>query len=147
MCLRFKHLFHPVPSHFVFQEHPTLCPLSICHSFRIRGWGTAGGVSLELPGARNFCRLVWCLISSVSCVLLLSGGVSLELPGVRRLCRPTGGRRRLIWWLLVSSIWCMVSGVYCLVSAGQQEGDGGGVGNIAEQSSRNTSSELQIVKK
>ena len=117
-----KQLFHPVPSHFVFRKHPTLCPLSICHSFRIRGWGTAGGVSLELPGARKLCRLVWCLVSHLCCLVsvvwwsLESGGVSLELPGVRRLCRPTGGRLRLIWWLLVSSIWCLVYGFWCLLS-------------------------------
>ena len=51
------------------------------------------------------------------------------------------------FWCQVSGVWFIVSSVYCLVSAGQQEGDGGGVGNIAEKSSRNTSSELQIVKK
>ena len=41
----------------------------------------------------------------------------------------------------------MVSGVYRLVSAGQQEGEGDGVSYLAEQSSRNTSSELQFVKR
>ena len=62
-----------------------------------------------------------------------SGGSAGQQEGDRGLA---GG-----FWYLVSGVWCMVSDVYCYVSAGQQEGDGGGVRNLVEQSIRNTSSE------
>ena len=83
--------------------------------------------------------VVWWSLVESPCICLGSGGSAGQQEGDGGLA---GG-----FWCLVSGVWCMVSGVYCLVSAGQQEGDGGGVGNIAEKSSRNTSSELQIVKK
>ena len=78
-------------------------------------------------------------MSDVLC--LLSGGV-LTLVESLWSCLGSGGSAGQQegngdlsggFWYLVSGVWCMVSGVYCLVSAGQQEGDGGGVGNIAEQ--------------
>ena len=60
-------------------ETPYTLSLVYLPLFKNYMFGKAGGVSLELPGAKKLCRLVWCLVPQVCflvssvCCLLESG--------------------------------------------------------------------------